>query len=152
MNSTTPCPCIVIITDHLCQYEFHDRWVEATNEEKPARRWKSLRDICGELPEVDQLVLHHILKLLHRCHKRQRLTLMGAEKLAGIWGAVLLRQPGFQDKKGDNVGHAALHTILREFQARPESSGDLLAMPTPSPKLVTELHPSTHVHRRFGLR
>lgn len=42
---------------------------------------------------------------------------MSADKLSHTWGPVLLRKPGFQDKKQDNLGCKALLVILKEFQA-----------------------------------
>ena len=83
------------LTEPLMQRTLYSEWLSAVSADKHHLKIQNLRRLLHRrcMPEMEEKVLRHLLLVLHRmsnkAHMRKSKTT--PEKLAALWGPILLR-------------------------------------------------------------
>jgi len=79
------------LTEPLMKYSLYDKWIQVSQIEKAFQRKAFVSHLMEDLSVLEQLVLKHTFKCLHRIYKNSDTTKMRPENLAPIWSGILLR-------------------------------------------------------------
>ena len=98
----------------VCTFHLYDQFVSAVKSAEELRILK-LREVLGELPDVNYSTLEFLLKHLHRLSLRHSETGMTAKNLAIVWAPNLLRCPALEVGGVEALQGVAVQAVVTEY-------------------------------------
>ena len=98
----------------VCTFQLYDQFVSAVKSPEEVRILR-LREVLGELPDVNFTTLEFLLKHLHRLSLRHSETGMTAKNLAIVWAPNLLRCPALELGGVEALQGVAVQAVVTEY-------------------------------------
>ena len=98
----------------VCTFHLYDQFVSAVKSAEELRILR-LREVLGELPDVNYTTLEFLLKHLHRLSLRHSETGMTAKNLAIVWAPNLLRCPALEVGGVEALQGVAVQAVVTEY-------------------------------------